>query len=58
MEAAGLNKLHQSRAGQGNNPLLAGKAVRDRGSEAVVIREIKDFLSETNSFNSSEPVAN
>lgn len=39
-------------------PLLAGKAVRDRGSEAVTIREIKDFLSETNSFNSSEPVAN
>ena len=39
-------------------PLLAGKAVRDRDSEAVTIREIKDFLSETNSFNSSEPVAN
>ena len=39
-------------------PLLAGKAVRDRGPEAVAIREIKDFLSETNSFNSSEPAAN
>lgn len=39
-------------------PLLAGKSVRDRGSEAVTIREIKDFLSETNSFNSSEPAAN
>ena len=39
-------------------PLLAGKSVRDRGPEAVAIREIKDFLSETNSFNSSEPVAN
>ena len=35
-------------------PLLAGKSVRDRGPEAVAIREIKDFLSETNSFNSSE----
>lgn len=40
------------------SPLLAGKAVRDQGPEAVAIREIKDFLSETNSFNSSEPVAN
>lgn len=39
-------------------PLLAGKSVRDRGPEAVTIREIKDFLSETNSFNSSEPAAN
>ncbi len=28
-------------------PLLAGKAVRDRGSQAVTIREIKDFLSGT-----------
>lgn len=39
-------------------PLLAGKSVRDRGPEAVAIREIKDFLSETNSFNSSEPAVN
>lgn len=39
-------------------PLLAGKSVRDRGPEVVAIREIKDFLSETNSFNSPEPAAN
>lgn len=40
------------------SPLLTGKSVRDRGPEAVAIREIKDFLSETNSFNSSDSVAN